>query len=263
MPTQLVQKGLRYQLSSWATKVEGTRVSVFDLLAQAEDERETDTVVLALPPVANDTLYHQLSERAYEVHRIGDCVAPRRIDHAVYEGELAGRELWSWSDRVIEPGSLERSLTGIEQTPRANGSTLDLRLHNSAVEVTACGFSLSRRHALACFGHRRRVCVHIRTASGGADSSRCALVFSNGRRLRSSLEPRPQLRVTQHASSRRIQRKGLPAALRRVRSCRAHDSGGRDPALLDIAHDHALALLHQRGVFDLDVALNGGHESGA
>ena len=112
VPTQLVQKGLRYQLSSWATKVEGTRVSVFDLLAQAEDERETDTVVLALPPVANDTLYHQLSERAYEVHRIGDCVAPRRIDHAVYEGELAGRELWSWSDRVIEPGSLERSLTG-------------------------------------------------------------------------------------------------------------------------------------------------------
>lgn len=35
-------------------------------------------------------------------------------------------------------------------------------------------------------------------------------------------------------------------------------SGGRDPALLDIAQDHALALLHEHGVFELDVVLKGG-----
>jgi uncharacterized protein len=35
-------------------------------------------------------------------------------------------------------------------------------------------------------------------------------------------------------------------------------SGGRDPALLDIAQDHALALLHEHGVFDLEVVLKGG-----
>ena len=35
-------------------------------------------------------------------------------------------------------------------------------------------------------------------------------------------------------------------------------SGGRDPALLDIAQDHALALLHEQGVFDLEVVLKGG-----
>ena len=35
-------------------------------------------------------------------------------------------------------------------------------------------------------------------------------------------------------------------------------SGGRDPALLDSAQDHALALLHDRGVFSLGVALKGG-----
>lgn len=35
-------------------------------------------------------------------------------------------------------------------------------------------------------------------------------------------------------------------------------SGGRDPALLDIAQDHALVLLHREGVFDLDVVLKGG-----
>jgi predicted nucleotidyltransferase component of viral defense system len=35
-------------------------------------------------------------------------------------------------------------------------------------------------------------------------------------------------------------------------------SGGRDPALLDIAQDHALAVLHREGVFDFAVALKGG-----
>jgi len=34
--------------------------------------------------------------------------------------------------------------------------------------------------------------------------------------------------------------------------------GGRDPALLDIAQDHALAFLHEQGVFELDVVLKGG-----
>lgn len=35
-------------------------------------------------------------------------------------------------------------------------------------------------------------------------------------------------------------------------------SGGRDPALLDIAQDHAIALLQSQGVFDLGVVLKGG-----
>lgn len=35
-------------------------------------------------------------------------------------------------------------------------------------------------------------------------------------------------------------------------------SGGRDPALLDIAQDYALVVLHRAGVFDLSVVLKGG-----
>ncbi|GMQ93328.1 MAG: nucleotidyl transferase AbiEii/AbiGii toxin family protein [Acidimicrobiia bacterium] len=35
-------------------------------------------------------------------------------------------------------------------------------------------------------------------------------------------------------------------------------SGGRDPALLDIAQDYALVVLHRAGVFDLNVVLKGG-----
>ena len=42
------------------------------------------------------------------LHRIGDCLAPRKLDHAIYEGELAGRELWSPEERYIYEGELER-----------------------------------------------------------------------------------------------------------------------------------------------------------
>jgi hypothetical protein len=35
-------------------------------------------------------------------------VAPRKIDHAIYEGELAGRELWTYTERTICDGDLER-----------------------------------------------------------------------------------------------------------------------------------------------------------
>ena len=36
------------------------------------------------------------------------CHAPRKLDHAIYEGELAGRELWSPEERYIYEGELER-----------------------------------------------------------------------------------------------------------------------------------------------------------
>ena len=63
---------------------------------------------LATGPKANDELYLALKGEAENVHRIGDCLAPRKLDHAIYEGELAGRELWSLEERYIYEGELER-----------------------------------------------------------------------------------------------------------------------------------------------------------
>ena len=67
-----------------------------------------DTVVLAAGAKANDELYLALKGQVENVHRIGDCVAPRKLDHAIYEGYLAGRELWSAEERYIYEGELER-----------------------------------------------------------------------------------------------------------------------------------------------------------
>ncbi|MCU1344399.1 MAG: NADH:flavin oxidoreductase/NADH oxidase, partial [Acidimicrobiia bacterium] len=54
-------------------------------------ELSCDWVVLAVPPQPLDGLYHQLRDQpGLEVHRIGDCVAPRRAHAAVVEGQRVG-----------------------------------------------------------------------------------------------------------------------------------------------------------------------------
>jgi hypothetical protein len=84
-------------------------VTVFNLYTGAAETIEgVDTVVLAAGSKANDGLYLALKGQVANLHRIGDCVAPRKLDHAIYEGYLAGRELWSAEERTIYEGELER-----------------------------------------------------------------------------------------------------------------------------------------------------------
>jgi mycofactocin system FadH/OYE family oxidoreductase 2 len=106
---RLLGKGLVYQLNSWAISIEGDRVDIVNLYTGSQDSLEAiETVVLATGPKANDDLYFALKGRIDNLHRIGDCVAPRKLDHAIYEGALAGRELWSPEERYVYEGELER-----------------------------------------------------------------------------------------------------------------------------------------------------------
>src|SRR4051812_16969659 len=106
---RLLGKGLEYRLNTWASGIEGDRVSLFNLYTGAADAIESvDTVVLATGQKASDDLYFALKGTVENLHRIGDCLAPRKLDHAIYEGELAGRELWSPEERYIYEGELER-----------------------------------------------------------------------------------------------------------------------------------------------------------
>jgi hypothetical protein len=106
---RLMSKGLRDRLNHWASAIEGRVVRIFNLYTGAESViDDVDTVVLATGPKANDALYLALKGQVANLHRIGDCVAPRKLDHAIYEGELAGRELWDPDERYIYEGELER-----------------------------------------------------------------------------------------------------------------------------------------------------------
>jgi mycofactocin system FadH/OYE family oxidoreductase 2 len=49
--------------------------------------------VMATPQAANDTLYHQLQGRVKQLYRVGDCLAPRRVENAILDGERVARAL--------------------------------------------------------------------------------------------------------------------------------------------------------------------------
>jgi mycofactocin system FadH/OYE family oxidoreductase 2 len=107
--SRLMSKGLTDRLNSWAKRIEGSSLTIFNLYTGAETVlEEVDTVVLATGPKANDALYLELKGRVANLERIGDCVAPRKLDHAIYEGYLAGRELFDPEERYIYEGELER-----------------------------------------------------------------------------------------------------------------------------------------------------------
>ena len=55
--------------------------------------KAADWVVLAVPARAEDALYTELRDRGVDVHRVGDCVAPRRAHAAVIDGDRVGAAL--------------------------------------------------------------------------------------------------------------------------------------------------------------------------
>ncbi|RNC64944.1 MAG: mycofactocin system FadH/OYE family oxidoreductase 2 [Desulfuromonadales bacterium] len=52
-----------------------------------------DTIVLAMGQKVDDSLYMALKGKVEELYRIGDCVAPRKVDMAIWEGHRLGREI--------------------------------------------------------------------------------------------------------------------------------------------------------------------------
>jgi mycofactocin system FadH/OYE family oxidoreductase 2 len=56
-------------------------------------ERRYDWVVCATHQAPEDELWHALKEAPFEVHRVGDCLTPRRAHAAVIEGHRVGVSL--------------------------------------------------------------------------------------------------------------------------------------------------------------------------
>jgi len=52
-----------------------------------------DSVVVVVGQEVDDRLYKALKGKVKELHRIGDCVAPRKVDMAIWDGHKLGREL--------------------------------------------------------------------------------------------------------------------------------------------------------------------------
>jgi len=77
-----------------AARVEGrVQVSVLHHPTDTVEQRDYDAVVCALPGEPVDELWHTLRGTVETLHRVGDCLAPRRLDAAIIEGQRVGEAL--------------------------------------------------------------------------------------------------------------------------------------------------------------------------
>ncbi len=90
--SRIVSKGVAsVRAMSALTRFSPGRVDGVDMLTGASFMLECDTLVSCFGGVADDGLYRRLKGCVPEVHRIGDCVAPRTTDAAIFEGGRIGR----------------------------------------------------------------------------------------------------------------------------------------------------------------------------
>ena len=91
---RLLQKGVRFLPDSVLLEIRGNVLTVSDKFTEEVSVMEGyDTVVLVMGNLPDETLYQRLLGRAPKVLRAGDCVAPRRIDMAILEGNQAALSL--------------------------------------------------------------------------------------------------------------------------------------------------------------------------
>ncbi len=75
-------------------EIKGAEVHGIDVYSnESKVFSEFDTIVTAMGNQVQAELYFALKGRVKELYRIGDCVAPRKIDMAIHEGCMIGRRV--------------------------------------------------------------------------------------------------------------------------------------------------------------------------
>jgi thioredoxin reductase len=94
MRQRLIKKGVTFTPDIAVLEIQGTTIKGLNVYSNALiDFDGYDTVVLAAGNRVEDSLYFALKGKVRELYRIGDCVAPRKIDMAILEGHRVGRLL--------------------------------------------------------------------------------------------------------------------------------------------------------------------------
>jgi mycofactocin system FadH/OYE family oxidoreductase 2 len=90
---RLFQKGIEFITLTYVKEIRGRTLTTIHAYSKRETEYRNVDIVLAGMHCADNRLYHQLKGKVRELYAIGDCVAPRRADMAIYEGNMIGRRL--------------------------------------------------------------------------------------------------------------------------------------------------------------------------
>jgi len=89
-----LDQGIEMVTSSIVKSIDQNSVTVFNHYTGQEAVLAGITaVVLVGQPRAREEIYHQLKGKVPEIYRVGDCLAPRRVEHAIYDGFKVGRSI--------------------------------------------------------------------------------------------------------------------------------------------------------------------------
>ncbi len=91
---RLLQRGVTFTTDFAVMEIKGTEIHGFNVYSNEWDVLGPyDTVVTAMGNDAHDSLYFALKGKVPELYRVGDCVAPRKVDMAILEGFAAGKRV--------------------------------------------------------------------------------------------------------------------------------------------------------------------------
>jgi 2,4-dienoyl-CoA reductase-like NADH-dependent reductase (Old Yellow Enzyme family) len=88
-----VRAGARWLPSTRLERIGRGEVVLVDLLSGAERREPADHVVIRTHGIPVDDLYYALRNRVEDVVRVGDALAVRSVDRAIFDGHAAGRRL--------------------------------------------------------------------------------------------------------------------------------------------------------------------------
>jgi 2,4-dienoyl-CoA reductase-like NADH-dependent reductase (Old Yellow Enzyme family)/thioredoxin reductase len=89
----LAQAGVRVHAQAVVVRVEPGSVAIASTWGGGDASLAADTVVLSMMRRPEDALHWALAARGVEVTRLGDCLSPREVDDAMYEGMKLGLAL--------------------------------------------------------------------------------------------------------------------------------------------------------------------------
>ena len=92
---RICSKGVTLTPNSFIKEIlPGGKVVAFSIITQEERKLEgIDTLVLVTGNQPEEGIYFALKGKVKELYRVGDCVAPRKADRAIYDGHQVGRML--------------------------------------------------------------------------------------------------------------------------------------------------------------------------
>lgn len=87
------EKGFQFSPATFIKSIEDNSVTLYNTVTRATRSVDGATVILITGRKANEELYFALKGKVKDLYRVGDCVSPRLVDAAIYDGHRVGMDV--------------------------------------------------------------------------------------------------------------------------------------------------------------------------